>query len=155
MFVKCTLILYYKELQQTVELLRTFVFSYIGEHAFQPLLEPLSPEKMSRQISSLVTGFLSSKVSGNLGLQEQSSNDHASPKKSPCQLPLLVMFNWHRNNLQVRLYYMRNVYVRSFIGSSPGRIQSGRDSHVNLNFKQVFGFLNKSLPVLVHNDQYF
>ena len=37
----------------------------------------------------------------------------------------------------------------SFIGSSLGRMQSGRQSHVNLNFEEGFGFINKSLPVLV------
>ena len=71
------------------------------------------------------------------------------------------LFNWHGNSLtSVFVYYMRNIYgtyfqvsKTSFIGSSPGRMQTRRQSHVNLNFEKVFGFINKSLPVLVHNDQ--
>ena len=53
----------------------------------------------------------------------------------------------------MRLKEARNTLITSFIGSSPGRMQSGRQSQVNLNFEEVFGFINKSLPVLVHNDQ--
>ena len=76
---------------------------------------------------------------------------------------ICCLFNWHGNSLtSVFVYYMRNIYgtyfqvsKTSFIGSSPVRTQSGRQSHVNLKFEEVFGFINKSPPVLVHMINFF